>query len=96
MKEVRVGLIGTSGWVEQMYVPSLASHPAARVVAVCGRNAERAGAIAAMLGGAKVFADWQAMIAAGGIDAVIIVVPDDLHSAMAEAAAAAGLHVMCE
>lgn len=96
MNEVRVGLIGTSGWVEQMYVPSLASHPAAKVVAVCGRNAERAETIAAMLGGATVFADWRAMIAAGGLDAVIIVVPDDLHPAMAEAAAAAGLHVMCE
>ena len=95
-KTVRVGLIGTSGWVEQMYVPSLASHPAVEVVAVCGRNADRAGLIAAQLGGARVFADWRDMIAAGGLDAVIIVVPDDLHPAMAEAAAAAGLHVMCE
>jgi predicted dehydrogenase len=93
---VRVGLIGTSGWVEQMYVPSLRSHPAVHVVAVCGRNADRAGLIAAQLGGARVFADWRDMIAAGGLDAVIIVVPDDLHPAMAEAAAAAGLHVMCE
>jgi len=96
MEKVRVGLIGTSGWVEQMYVPSLASHPAAEVVAVCGRNADRAGVIATMLGGARVFADWRVMIAAGGLDAVVIVVPDDLHPAMAEAAAAAGLHVMCE
>ena len=93
---VRVGLVGTSGWTEQMYVPSLRSHPAAKVVAVCGRNPERAGAIAAALGGARVFADWRAMIAAGGLDAVIVVVPDDLHPAIAEAAAAAGLHVMCE
>lgn len=96
MRKVRVGLIGTSGWVEQMYVPSLNSHPAADVVAVCGRNLERAGAVAALLGGARIFADWRGMIAAGGLDAVIIVVPDDLHPAMAEAAAAAGLHVMCE
>ena len=96
MRKVRVGLIGTSGWVEQMYVPSLASHPAADVMAVCGRNQARAEAVAAMLGGARVFADWREMIAAGGLDAVIIVVPDDLHPAMAEAAAAAGLHVMCE
>ncbi len=96
MGKVRVGLIGTSGWVEQMYVPSLLSHPAAEVVAVCGRNGPRAEAIAGMLGGARVFADWREMIAAGGLDAVIIVVPDDLHPAMAETAAAAGLHVMCE
>ena len=36
------------------------------------------------------------MIAAGGLDAVVIVVPDDLHPAIAEAAAEAGLHVFCE
>ncbi|MCB1499209.1 MAG: Gfo/Idh/MocA family oxidoreductase [Bauldia sp.] len=95
-KTVRIGLIGTSGWVEQMYVPALNSHDGARVVAVCGRNADRAGAIAAQLGGARVFADWREMIAAGGVDAVVIVVPDDLHPAIAEAAAKAGLHVFCE
>ena len=55
--KVRVGLIGTSGWVEQMYVPSLRSHPGAEVVAVCGRNAGPAGTIAAKFGGARVFAD---------------------------------------
>ena len=96
MNKVRVGLIGTSGWVEQMYVPSLRSHPGAEVVAVCGRNAGPAGKIAAQLGGARVFADWRGMIAAGGLDAAIIVVPDDLHPPMVAEAAAAGLHVLCE
>ncbi len=96
MDRVRVGLIGTSGWVEQMYVPSLRSHPGAEVVAVCGRNPEPAGKIAAQLGGARVFADWREMIAAGGLDAVIVVVPDDLHPAIVAAAAGAGLHVLCE
>jgi predicted dehydrogenase len=96
MDKVRVGLIGTSGWVEQMYVPSLRSHEGAEVVAVCGRSPEPAARVAAALGGARVFADWRAMIAAGGLDAAIVVVPDDLHPAIVEAAAAAGLHVLCE
>ncbi|HET7717294.1 MAG TPA: Gfo/Idh/MocA family oxidoreductase [Bauldia sp.] len=96
MDKVRVGLIGTSGWVEQMYVPSLASHPGAQVVAVCGRNPAPASAVAAKLGGAKVFSDYREMIAAGGLDAAIIVVPDDLHPAMVAAAAEARLHVLCE
>ncbi len=63
--KVRVGVIGTSWWVDMMYVPSLNSHPGAEVVAVCGRNAERAGAIAAKFGGARVFADYREMIARG-------------------------------
>ena len=80
--KVRVGVIGTSWWVDMMYVPSLNSHPGAEVVAVCGRNAERAGVIAAKFGGARVFADYREMIAAGGLDAVVIAAPDDLHREM--------------
>jgi len=95
-EKVRVGLVGTSGWVEQMYVPSLRSHPGAEVVAVCGRNPERAGGIAALLGGARVYADYAEMIATAGLDAAIVVVPDDLHPAIVAAATGAGLHVLCE
>jgi predicted dehydrogenase len=94
--KVRVGLIGTSWWTDMMYVPSLASHQRAETVAVCGRNPEPAKAVAAKLGGAKVFADYDEMIAAGGLDAVVIATPDDTHRAMVEAAARAGLHVLCE
>lgn len=94
--KLRVGLIGTSWWTDLMYVPSLASHAGAEVVAVCGRNPEPAKAVAAKLGGAEVFADYREMIAAGGLDAVVIATPDDTHRAMVEAAASAGLHVLCE
>jgi predicted dehydrogenase len=94
--KVRIGLIGTSNWVAEMYLPSLLSHPAAETVAVCGRNRERAAEIAAKLGGPRVFTDYQAMIAEAGLDAVLIVVPDDLHREMAVAAAEAGLHILCE
>jgi len=48
-KKVRVGLIGTSWWVDLMYVPSLSNYPAAEVVAICGRNSKRASEIAAKL-----------------------------------------------
>ena len=95
-EKVRVGVIGTSWWVEAMYVPSLNSHTGAKVVAVCGRNAERAGAVAAKFGGARVFADYGEMIAAGGLDAVVIATPDDVHREMVLAAADAGLHILCE
>jgi predicted dehydrogenase len=79
-----------------MYVPSLNSHPGADVVAVCGRNAERAGAVAAKFTGARVFSDYREMIAAAGLDAVVIAAPDDVHREMVLAAADAGLHILCE
>lgn len=95
-RTVRVGLISTSWWTDLMYVPSLNSHPAVRVAAVCGRSAERAGEVAGMFGGAKVFSDYRRMIDAGDLDAVIVAAPDDLHYPMTMAALDAGLHVLCE
>src|SRR5262245_52196802 len=88
--------MGTSWWVDMMYVPSLLSHPSAEVVAVCGRDAVRAGQIAAKFGTPQVFHDYRQLIAEGGCDAVIIATPDDLHCGMALAAIDARLHVLCE
>jgi len=79
-----------------MYVPSLMSHPAADVVAVCGRNATRANEVAEKLGGAKVFTDYRQLIASGEVDAIVVAAPDDLHYEMTMAAIDAGLHVLCE
>jgi predicted dehydrogenase len=93
---VRVGVIGTSWWTDLMYVPSLTSHPRAKVTAVCGRDRGRAQAIADKLEGARVFADYREMLAAEICDAVAIVTPDDLHCDMALAAIGAGKHVLCE
>lgn len=94
--KVRVGIIGTSWWVDMLYVPSLISHAQAEVVAVCGRNVERAREIADKLDGAQVFADYRELIASGDVDAVIVASPDDLHFEMTMAALEAGLHVLCE
>jgi predicted dehydrogenase len=95
-KSVRIGLIGTSWWVDLMYVPSLTSHPAVRVVGVCGRNEVRAKEIAANFGDARVFTDYHQLIDSGNLDAIVIASPDDLHHEMAIAAIDAGLHVLCE
>lgn len=93
--KVRVGIIGTSWWVDMMYVPSLNSHAGAEVVAVSGRNAGRAGEIAGKFGEATVFPDWRDLLASG-IDAAVIATPDDLHYEMTMAALDRGLHVLCE
>lgn len=95
-RKVRIGLIGTSWWVDLMYVPSLTSHPSANVVAVCGRNRARAQEIARKFGDSEVFSDYRELINSDGLDAVIIASPDDLHYEMTMAAIDAGLHVLCE
>lgn len=93
---IRVGLIGTSGWSERMYLASLASDPRARVVALCGRRTERTREVAARWNVPEVFTDFREMIARGGLDAVVVAAPDDEHHAMTLAALDAGLHVLCE
>jgi len=95
-RKVRIGVVGTSWWTDLLYVPSLNSHPGAEMVAICGRDAARAGEVAAKFGGAKVFTDYRQLIGSGDIDAVFVVTPDDLHYEMTMAAVDAGLHVLCE
>jgi predicted dehydrogenase len=93
---VRVGVIGTSSWADLMHLPSLTSHPAARVVALCGRDRERAAALAARHGVPAVYDDYRAMLDREPLDAVVVALPDDLHRDASLRALDRGLHELCE
>jgi predicted dehydrogenase len=92
---IRFGVVGTT-WYAEMHLGEIAADPGADLVAVCGRNQERARDVADRHGAALTFASWQAMIDSGEIDAILIVAPDSLHEPIAVAAAGAGIHVVCE
>jgi predicted dehydrogenase len=97
----RIAIVGTSWWIERMYLPALLGHPAAELVALCGRDRARADHVAGLVAGAghrrpAVETRWQALVARGDLDALVVAVPDDLHRPVAEAALDAGLHVCCE
>src|SRR5918994_171427 len=94
--KIRVGLIGTGAWAADFHLPSFESHDAAVVAAICGRDQQRAKALAERHGVEQVFADYQTMIDRAGLDAVAVVTPGDLHHPMVMAALRAGLHVLCE
>jgi predicted dehydrogenase len=96
MEFVRVGVVGTSWWADEMHLPNLTSHPQAKVVAICGRNRERAEAMAGKFAIPAVFTDYGELIAEGKCDALVVATPDDLHYPVAMAALDAGLHVLCE
>lgn len=96
MERVRVGVVGTSWWADEMHLPNLRSHPQAEVVALCGRNRERAETLARKYGVPNVFTDYQEMIARAGLDALVVATPDDTHYKIALAGLEAGLHVLCE
>jgi predicted dehydrogenase len=67
-----------------------------RVEVVASRTAARAAAVAETAGSGDVVTDLQAAIADPRVDLVDICLPTPLHRAMAEAAFAAGKHVLLE
>ena len=94
--QVRVGVIGTSGWTDMFLLPTLTSHQQAEVAAICGRNQTRAGDIAAQHKIPLVYADYRQMVEEAALDALVVAAPDDLHHAMVMAGLDAGLHILCE
>src|SRR4051794_17341878 len=93
---IRIGMVGTSWWADDMHLPSLTSHPQADVAAIAGRGREAAGAMAGKYHIAQVYSDYRQMIDQVRLDAVVISIPDNLHYEVAMAALDAGLHVLCE
>ena len=93
---VRVGVIGTSWYADLAHLPRMKSHPRAQLAAICGRNRQRADEMATKYDIPAVYTDYRAMIEAGGLDAVVVSTPDDLHYPMTMSALDVGLHVLCE
>ncbi len=82
METIRIGVIGTSGWMDSFHLPAIQSHPGAHLQAVCGRRRERAEDLAEKYGCDTVYTDYEAMLRSGTLDAVIIATPEDLHHPM--------------
>jgi UDP-N-acetyl-2-amino-2-deoxyglucuronate dehydrogenase len=91
---VRFAILGP-GKVARLHAVALARIPDARLVAVSGRNVERAEVLAAAYG-ARVDEGLDETIERGGVDAVIVCTPHPVHAEHAIAAARAGLHVVVE
>ena len=91
--KLRVGVIGL-GFFGARHARIYAEHPAAELVAVCDSDAGRLEDFAES--GARIFEDFETMLAMSGIDAVSICLPDRLHEAAAIAAAEAGKAILLE
>jgi predicted dehydrogenase len=89
-----IGIIGT-GWGARVQVPAFRSAGLA-VTALAGRDPDKTARIAGELGVPFATGDWRALLARDDVALVSIVTPPDVHREMAEAALAAGKHVLCE
>jgi len=67
-----------------------------RVVAVLASTAERGREAARRLGAERAAADVAALVGADDVDVVHVCTPNHLHDEIADAALAAGKHVVCE
>jgi predicted dehydrogenase len=95
-EQVRLGIVGTSYVAEVGLLPAFGTSAPAAVVALCGRNRERAEELAGKYGVPAVFTDYRAMYERAGLDGVVVATPDDLHHPMTMDALDRGLHVLCE
>jgi predicted dehydrogenase len=91
-REIRLGLLGAGNW-GQRYIETIRGLSGMRLTAVGSRNPETVGRVPA---GCRVEADWQAVVAAADVDAVIVAAPPPLHAPTALAAIDAGKPVLLE
>jgi predicted dehydrogenase len=94
MKPIRVGLVGC-GKVGTIHAAALRSLPEAEFVAACDAAPDRAAAFAAKYG-VRPFADAEAMLRDGGVEAVIVGTPHPLHATAVIRAAEKGVHALVE
>lgn len=91
---VRVGVVGL-GKMGLSHLSMIRAHPAVSVDAVV----DSSGYVLDVLGkytGLRTFTDYDEMLAAVPLDAVIIATPTKFHAEMVRAAFERGLHVFCE
>jgi predicted dehydrogenase len=93
---IRVGIIGAGGIVTSTHVPGLKRQPGVELVAVANRSLESSRRAAAELGIPNAYANWEELLAAGGLDAVLIGTWPYMHRTITLAALDAGLHVLCQ
>src|SRR3954466_3379298 len=91
---IRVAIAGT-GFIGGVHARS-ARLAGARLVGVAASSPESAGRAVQALGAERAFASAEELVEAPDVDVLHICTPNHLHVPLAEAAIAAGKHVICE
>ena len=94
MNPLRVAVIGLG--IGRKHVEGYGAHPGCEVVALCDLNEDRLNTMADEFAIPERYTDTAEMFAAANPDVVSVCTPNSLHRPLAEAAFAAGCHVLCE
>lgn len=96
MRVWRGALVGFGHVAVHGHLPAWQRQQDFRIVAVCDADRARLALAKELLPQARVYEDLPDLLAQERIDFVDIATPPALHAAQVEAAASAGLHVLCE
>ena len=95
-EKIRVGVIGAGNIVRSVHIPGLRRMPGCEVVAVANRSLESSKRAAAEMAIPRAFANWEELLDADGIDAVLIGTWPYMHRTTTLAALDRGKHVFCQ
>ena len=93
-QEINFGIVG-AGMIGKVHAEAIQMISGARLVAVCGREANKTAEFAARYG-ATAYADYAAFLAHPGLHVVNICTPSGLHAEQGMTAARAGKHLLVE
>ncbi len=91
---IRVGVIGCGAGM--FHLRGYSEDPRVKIVALAGLDTDRCRKLAREYDIPRIYSDYQELLADHDIDAVSVVVPNNLHLPVARAAFEAGKHVLVE
>ena len=94
-EKLRIAVVGAGYWGPNL-ARNFQGSPDWDLVAICDLDRDRAEALAAKVGGVRVVTDLAVLLDSDEIDAIAIATPARTHHGIAQAALAAGKHVMVE
>ena len=93
---IRVGIIGAGANTRDRHIPGLQAIEGVEIVAVCNRSQESGERVAQRFGIERACTNWQEIVHAADINAVVIGTWPYMHRLVTVAALEADKHVMCE
>lgn len=98
MEKLKIAIVGCGGIANAKHMPSLKGLDNVELVAFCDIILERAEKAAKNFGveGARVYEDYNEMLATEKLDVVHVCTPNNVHAPVSIAAMEADCHVMCE
>ena len=93
---IKAGIVGCGGAAWIGHLPWLWENPHIELVATCALDETDARQAAERWGADRFYTDYDEMLAADSLDAVIIATPPQTHAAFSVAAAERGIHVLVE